>query len=149
MGLSLVRRTSWTEEEDRTLLELIARFTVSAVARKLQRGVPDVQSRASQLKVSTTRDGYTIPRLAQAFGVSRPKVERWIAAGLLGRNPPVEGELRVSEKCVREFIQKHPRGEFDLRRVDQGWFVSVVFGFVRTEVLPSEQSTGRREKSGV
>ena len=71
------------------------------------------------------------------MGVDVHKVTRWIAAGWLeasrmgtARTAQQGGdEWVITDAAVRRFLRRHPTA-FSLRRVDQTWFLSLVFGTI-------------------
>jgi len=112
----------WTEAEDRRLREMLGRVSTRQIAMTLGRSWRAVQSRASLMGTSgRVRDGFTVADLAECFGVSRAKASGWVNRGMFGRR----GE-RIGERQVARFIREHG-GEYDLRRVDQVWFLAMAF----------------------
>ena len=78
----------------------------------------------SELKA---KQGFTVGDLQSLFGESADKVRGWIDRGLLGK-PMWQGrQSRFRDRAVTGFIREHP-GEFDLARVDQGFFRALLFG---------------------
>jgi hypothetical protein len=107
----------------------LAREYREAMATQLGRTAESVQARASSLDLSVRmREGFTAADLARCFGVSEYRAGQWLAAGLLGRVAR-DGNVRATEVNVRRFLREHPQ-KYDLRRVDQVWFLSMVFGNV-------------------
>jgi hypothetical protein len=102
-------------------------LTAGAIARRLGRTRWSVQLRAARLELSLrVRTGYNVTDLAAVFGVHRTRARGWVTRGLLGPPEAWQG-LRVSDVAVARFIRRHPH-EYDLRRVDELWFKSMVFG---------------------
>lgn len=129
MGLSHQRR-GWTREEDSYLLEHVGSVSVRAMARNLGRSRTAVNQRCSQLQASWERTGgYSVQALAALFGVSCQKMKRWIERGLFGKVYAQGGadDKRVTKDDVGRFIRHHHR-EYDLTRVDQAWFIGMIFG---------------------
>jgi hypothetical protein len=125
MGLSFNRR-EWTAEEDGFLADHIGILTARVIAARLKRSMGSVRDRASHLALSArVQEGYNISDLAGVLGVGAPTARGWMRRGLLGAVREREG-LRVSEDAVVRFLRRYP-GEYDLRRVDQTWFKSMVF----------------------
>jgi len=123
-------RREWTAEEDDYLAERIGEVSASAIADHLKRSVPSVESRAERLQMSRRRSGgYCASDLQRCFGVSYSRADSWLRRGLLGKVHQFGGVNgnRVTEENVMRFIRNYPR-EYDLRRVDQVWFVAMVFG---------------------
>lgn len=120
-------RRAWTAEEQAYLEESLGVVSVKQIARRLGRTVMSVESRAEKLGLSRRiSEGYNMADLAAVFGESYHKVRRWMERGLLGPVHQVQGH-RVAETHVVRFIRAHAH-EYDLRRVDQGWYKSMVFG---------------------
>ena len=122
MGLAIEdRRPRWTAAEDRELLMGLGSRTVAWLARQLGRTRTAVEMRARRLEMSwRVRDGFTQQSLAECFGVMPAKVAQWVQMGSL-----TLCEGRITEEDVRRFIRLHP-AEYDLRRVDQLWFKSMM-----------------------
>jgi hypothetical protein len=117
----------WTAAEDMYLRERIGIVSVRSIAQRLGRTIDAVKVRAHRLELSRrVREGYNLADLSQVMGVAPSTARSWMRRGLLGEVHQVGG-LRVSERAVSRFIRAHPH-EYDLRRVDQVWFKSVIFG---------------------
>jgi hypothetical protein len=75
-------------------------------------------------------EGYNISDLCECFGLSHTRIESWVRRGLLGKahgHGGHGGNIRLTESNVVRFIRRYPH-EYDLGRVDEIWFKSVVFG---------------------
>ena len=84
-------------------------------------------------------DDYTIADLAEAFGIGRDRIGRWIENGWLtgarqrAMRRPLKAEphdkahWRFTQRDVREFILDNVAA-IDFRRVDKFWLVSIVAG---------------------
>lgn len=124
-------RRGWTAEEVEYLEERIGVVSVKQIAKRLGRTHQSVQAKAEKLHLSRrVREGYCLADLQVVFGESPHKVRRWVERGLLGkahRRAGSLGTVRVTEANVVLFVRQHA-SEYDLRRVDQGWFKSMVFG---------------------
>jgi hypothetical protein len=76
---------------------------------------------------------YTARGLASAFGIDSHAVARWIREGKLKGQPrqtertEVQGGdmWMIHERDVRKFVKENPLG-FDIRKVDQLWFMELV-----------------------
>jgi hypothetical protein len=128
LGLELrTEARRWTAEEDEYLREHLGQQSPWAIGRHLGRTQMAVQSRAAKLRLSgQVSTGYCISDLAEVFGVRRARVGGWVSRGLLGRPVRWQG-TRVAESAVLRFVHRYPH-EYDLRRVDELWFKSIVFG---------------------
>lgn len=121
-------RRPWTPDE----LDLLHRCAGARhpewIARKLSRTVTSVVVQIKRQGLSRLPDGYSQQDVALAFGVSRDTVESWFRRGYLGRHDNRRGQpWRVTEAHIRQFITEH-RNVFDLRKVDQVWFLDIVCG---------------------
>jgi hypothetical protein len=120
-------RREWTPAETEYIQERLGVVSVRQIAKRLGRTAESVQGRARKLAVSyRIREGYTMTDLAQVFGESDHKIRTWMSRGHFGRVHLVQGH-RVAELNVVTFLRKHAL-EYDLRRMDQDWFKSMVFG---------------------
>jgi len=135
-GWALVRRTRWSPEELEYLGERVGSMPVATLARKLGRSVDSVRCKAWQLVgYSRVQEGYTIADLKRVFGVTYPTVKRWMDHGMLGKvHEGLGAGLRVADRNVYRFLRHHAH-EYDLRRVDQTWYKSVVFGHLAERAL--------------
>ena len=117
-------RRPWTVEEIDRVRELLGTMSVKRIAVRLGRTHEAVQALAERLKLSRrVRDGYTGADLVQVLGEHHSKVQRWLGRGLFGRRR----DGRVGDREVYLFLRRHT-SEYDLRRVDQEWFKSMMFG---------------------
>jgi len=125
LGLSFNRR-EWTPEEDEFLGDHMGILTVRVIAARLKRSMGSVRSRASHLALSgRVKEGYNISDLVAVLGACAVTVRGWMRRGLLGSTSERAG-LRATEDGVVRFLRRYP-GEYDLRRVDQIWFKSMIF----------------------
>ncbi len=121
------RRRFWTAQETAYVAERIGVVSIKRIAEKLRRSVEAVEAHAERMHISRrVREGYCQSDLAQVMGVTETKVARWMERGLLGRVRTMGGR-RVGEEAVVRFLRRH-HGEYDLRRVDQTWYKSQLFG---------------------
>lgn len=117
----------WSAADDAYLREKAGVVSTDSIARKLGRSRISVASRADKLGLSRRPgEGYTIADLTLVFGAPPYKVRRWMERGLLGKVHQ-NGGSRVAEPNVVQFIRRYP-DEYDLRRVDQGWYKAMLFG---------------------
>lgn len=120
------RRRRWSKAEDRLLLLHLGTDTVATLARRMGRSRMAVEQRARQLEVSyAVRDGFSQQSLARCFGVMPAKVAAWIRDGRLAQR-----DGRIPEASVARFVWENPDA-YDLRRVDQVWFKSLLTVKVR------------------
>jgi hypothetical protein len=120
-------RRTWTPEEVEYLCNHVGVLSARRIAKLLRRSVESVTSKAERLELSRkVREGYTFADLQSVFGEHYSKVRRWYDRGLLGRGRRNGAEVRIAERDLARFIREHS-SEYDLRRVDQEWFKSMVF----------------------
>jgi hypothetical protein len=120
-------RRPWLPDEVEYLRLHLGEYSAARIAKTLGRSTESVIAKAEAMRLSRRlTEGYTITDLAQVFGVDPHKAASWVRRGLLGRIGPNMNEARVTDKAVAAFIRNHFR-EYDLRRVDQVWFKSMVF----------------------
>ena len=140
---------AWTPAEDAHLERRLEQGrSLEVIARELHRSLTAVEVRSKRLGISrrSCRQGFSACALALAMGVDVHKVTRWIASGWLdasrmgtARTPAQGGdEWVITEHAVRTFLREHPTA-YSLRRVDQTWFLSTVFG-----TLGERESGGAR-----
>lgn len=145
-----VRNPNWTSAEDAHLERRLEQGrTLEVIAREVHRSLTAVQVRAKRLGISrrSCRRGMSACALALAMGVDVHKVTRWIAAGWLeaarmgtARTPEQGGdEWVITDAAVRRFLQQHPTA-YSLRRVDQTWFLSTVFGTIGERETGAEKT---------
>lgn len=124
-------RRPWKPAELEYLQEKLGSVSLTQIARGLKRSVISIQVKAMRLKRSLRLTaGYNVSNLADVFGVHHTRVESWARRGLLGKQHGRTGHggnIRFTEANVIRFIRSHAC-EYDLGRVDQTWFKSMVFG---------------------
>lgn len=133
---SKVERRQWTDQEIEYLREKLGIVSVTTIARNLKRSRCSVFCQAHKMKFSArVAEGYNVSDLCEVFGVSHGRVESWARRGLLGKqhgHGGHGGNIRFTEANVVRFIRQFPR-EYELSRVDQTWYVSMVFGRLADE----------------
>ena len=124
-----IGRRRWSASEDRELMLCLGSETVATIAARIGRSRRAVYQRAEKLRISTmVRDGFSETGLAACFGVSQKAVATWVEEGWL-----VMRAGRISEEAVAAFVRQYPQA-YDLRRVDQVWFKSLLQVRVRCRV---------------
>lgn len=153
LGLSehlATKPAPWTPAEDAHLERRLEQGrTLEVIARELRRSLTAVEVRAKRLGISrrSCRHGLSATAAAMAMGVDVHKVTRWIAAGWLdasrmgtARVPQQGGdEWVIPEQALRKFLREHPTA-YSLRRVDQTWFLSLVFGSLGERETPTSRT---------
>lgn len=134
LGMARTKEKPWSEAEIAYLEANLPRLSLAVLARKLGRSVTAVALKARRLGIRKKDEGYTARSLAQAFGVDAHKVVGWVELGLLKasrRNSGRAGDMYfISDREVRRFVTTYPT-EFDLRRVEQVWFIDLLAGIRR------------------
>ena len=134
LGLTRTKEKPWSEKETAYLESNLHRLSMAVLARKLGRSVTAVALKAKRLSIRKTDEGYTARSLAQAFGVDDHKVVRWVEMGLLKASRRNSGKPRdmyyISDQEVKRFVTTYPT-QFDLRRVEQVWFIDLLAGIRR------------------
>lgn len=109
-----------------------------ALATALGRSYESVKCKINRLGFSGKVNwGYSVQDIEQCFGVSYKTVCHWLKMKWLSYATKgtakgysthqvafIHGD-RISEACVRYFIQSRPE-QYDLRKVDQAWFKGVI-----------------------
>jgi len=138
LGLTRPRyRKEWSSNETAFLTEHLGSRTTIWIARKLGRTETSVVLRAKRLHLSRKIDnGYSSRAVAEGFGIDSHAVLSWIRRGWLkasrGQMFGPHESWAIAPEAVRAFIKSHPT-EFDIRKVDQVWFLDVL-GVINGEV---------------
>ena len=152
MGLQRNRRQpAWSDEENRTLLELIERKPVDQVARTMRRTKAAVIGQLKKLRVSRrNRNGwYTLRETAEILGMEIRLVKKYMEEGSLratchhGKMLEPEGYQmwHIEEKDLRRFIRRHPQ-DLQGRNADMIQLVQILGGI---EIPENLEQQGRRE----
>ena len=138
LGLSFSRRRPWTPAEITVLESSAGCYSPSSIARKLQRTVGSTKAKMKQLEISVrVAEGYSQADLAELLGASPASIRRWCRSGWL---PLVNG--RIPEPAVVRFLRHHPH-EYQLRRVNEGWFKGLLFHAFNSAGVSSRTSRER------
>lgn len=136
----------WTNAERAVLETWAGKKPVQYIKKQLpNRTLTAVVLKLKRLDLSRrVREGYTLRELEQCFGVDHHSIDRWIREGKLcgkrrgtarqgtGGRPlgigagPADA-WQFTDGDVRRFVQAHPMA-FRLDKVDQLWFLGLVFG---------------------
>jgi hypothetical protein len=131
LGLARTKEKPWLEKDVVYLETNLHRLSMAVLSRKLHRSVTAVALKAKRLGIRKSDEGFTARSLAQAFGVDDHKVVRWVELGLLKaarRNTERPNDMYlIPDREVKRFVCTYPT-EFDLRKVDQVWFIDLVVG---------------------
>lgn len=160
LGLTRTKDLPWSEEEIKILDEqgykstdALARILRLAGFKRTEVGIQLMRARRRSHKASPF---FSLSAIARLFGVDGHLVTDWVEKGWLRaeyketkKNKGAEmrsGDTRVADKdSIYRFVVEHPES-FDLRRVDQLWFLHVItrgdIGFIKSERL-SARSEGQ------
>lgn len=154
LGLTKAKEKSWSEAEIDILdqhgyksLPTLAGIFRAAGFSRTQTAILLMRQRRGSHKSSPF---YSLQALARLFGVDRHKVVGWVEQNWLQaeyRATPdpeatdMKGEIRVARKdSIYRFIVEHPEA-FELRKVDQLWFLHLVtrgdVAFIKSDRLSS------------
>lgn len=120
----------WTPEEDAFLEQHIGTRSPAWIAKRLNRSTNAVEIKANRRAISLkdSREWMTPEDVAEGFGSYAATVRGWIRQGLLGASPYGAGRIsKITREAVREFVRRHPTA-FEIWRVNQTWFLDIVFG---------------------
>jgi hypothetical protein len=120
----------WTPAEEAYVRERAGQISVRQIAKQMGRPVDSVVARIERMQLSRrVAEGYCVMDLCTVFGVRSTTIKSWMRRGLLGKVHEVCGSAghRVTATNVMRFIRRHPH-EYNLNRVDQVWFKSMLFG---------------------
>lgn len=137
LGLSRLTtesRQPWTPTEEAILSEWAGRRTLEQIRRRFfpHRTLTSLVLKIKRMQLSRRVDpgGYTINELEQAMGHDHRLIHRWVREGRLKakREGAVHGQSWIfTPEAVLDFIRNNPSA-FRLDRVDQVWFLDLVFG---------------------
>jgi len=127
LGILQQKSPPWTPQELNTLENLIHRYSLRQIAKKLHRSKNAIKVKATRLKLNIRlRDEwYTKQEVCEICGVDHKKVQQWIDSGALtaswhyGTKPCQAGmsSWHIEAKDLRTFIIKYC-GELLGRNVD-------------------------------
>ena len=136
LGLTRETRIRWTPEQDAFLMMHAGERTAVWIEGQMRRrglgcrSVGAIKTRFKELEISyRVTNGYTMKEIAECFGVCDELVRKWVAKGLLQTKWQPRDErdrVRFTDAAIREFVKNHPQ-EYSLARVDQLWFLGLVF----------------------
>ena len=127
LGIAMPKSPRWTNEELEMLEELIPRYSIRTIAKRMHRSLNAVSVKAKRLKLRRrAREGwYTKKEVSEICGVDHKKVQTWIDSGSLkasyhnGHRPQKNGMAmwHIEEIDFREFLLNYS-GELLGRNVD-------------------------------
>lgn len=124
-------RRAWTPEETRFLEAHAGTRLAAWIGRQLGRSTSSVIQKVKHMGLRLgIREGHTMRDLGLCLGVDHHAIERWLRDGRLrGRRryengSPLDAWV-FEDEDIRAFIYQNPTS-FDLRRVDQTWFLDLI-----------------------
>lgn len=133
LGLAFPRGAwqPWTPAEEAFLESHAGTRHLHWMAKQLGRGLASVVMKLKRMSLSRRiRDGYTIRDLEMALGLDHRRLARLVEDGKLraAHHPDYPRDRWIfSEKDVLTFLRRYPKA-YRLDRVDQLWFLDLVFG---------------------
>ena len=128
---------SWSETEDKYLLDFVGSKNPREIAKRLKRSVSAIRARLRHLgngrRISIrVQDGHTKEELARYLGRSKRTIQNWIDQGWLkaryeGTNRNND-TLRVTDEDFRSFWKQHPWEVpfYKLSHESLLWFCSIM-----------------------
>ncbi len=120
---------AWRPEELAFLEAHAGRRRDDWIAKQLGRSLTSVVMRLKHARISRrVRDGYGMRELEECLGLDHRRIRELVESGRLRaahRGAPHDRWLFTDED-VRDFVQRNPSA-FRLDRVDQLWFLDLVF----------------------
>jgi hypothetical protein len=132
----VLHRHEWTPEQIAFLEEWTGSRSSKWIARRLGLNETCVINKQKRLGFSrrVQGDGYTVHELELCLGMDHRYINRWIREGKLkaklrGTDRPHDAYV-INDADVLAFLRAHQL-DYNLRRVDQAWFLGLVFGELR------------------
>lgn len=166
LGLTRTKDLPWSDEEIKILDEQgykstagLARIFRQNGFKRTEVGIELMRARRQSHKASPF---FSLGSLARLFGVDGHIVKNWVEKGWLKAEYKEtkknrgegdrSGDTRIADKdSIYRFVVDHPEA-FDLRRVDQLWFLHIVtkgdVGFIKSDRL-SARSEGQLIKEPI
>jgi hypothetical protein len=139
LGLVLpYKQRPWVDPEENGIVARNIHHTVQYIWERLRRqgynrSITSVRRHVDHLKLKASPDLMTTFQVADYMGVADKTVRTWIKRGLLRaqvkdnlKEPDTSHPYLIRPKWIRDFIQENPL-QFDIRKVDQLWFLDIVF----------------------
>jgi hypothetical protein len=136
LGLSRTREGPWTSAEEE-LLEKWGFLSLGRIALKLRqagfkRTETAIHLKMKRLRIRAGLDGYSMRKLAEAFGIDDHKVALWVKRNQLkpirtGITVGQNEKLYFSHGEIRRFILHNPE-EIDLAKCEKLWLLDIVSG---------------------
>ncbi len=125
-------RRDWTPDEEDYLRTWQGLRSAAWIGKQLERGETSVILKMKHMGLSRRiRDGYSVNEVANCMGVDHKCVDRWLEQGWLAavkQGTKRRHDIRrISAADLLAFLQSR-REEYRLDKVDQAWFLELVFG---------------------
>lgn len=125
-------RRAWTADEEEFLRTWQGLRGPKWIGKRLGRGPTSVILKMKRLGLNRRiRDGYSINNLGELMGVDSHTVDRWVKRGFLSvtcQGTRRQHDIRrVSRDVLLAFLKTYHE-EYRLDKVDQAWFLDLVFG---------------------
>jgi hypothetical protein len=137
LGVARIKEQPWSEDE-LAILERCAWMSDDRLSVKLKeagftRSKVAIHLKLKRMRFKKNTPYYSATGLALAFGIDSHAVTRWIKNNQLrgqrretARTESQGGDMYlIHENDVRRFCRENPM-EFDLRKVDQVWFMDLI-----------------------
>lgn len=136
MGLTKCKGLRWGKKDAELITELAGKYTAKQIARKLNRSLHAIHSKARKLGVvldsCSRNDWYTLCDLMEIFGVADSTINNWVSQKLLKCTKYDEGTYKFQSKDVKSFICKYPM-ELTGRNVDLLQIVGILCPYISIE----------------
>ena len=124
----------WTEAEDQVIRDNIEhnekRIHRMLCGAGFSRSLRAVRDRLDRMRLRTERTCYNPSTLSLMMGVSKSTIQRWIKRGWLRATRRIDDRIDhqylIEPKDLRRFIKRYPNA-FSIERVDQTWFLDLIF----------------------
>jgi hypothetical protein len=145
-------RKAWTNAEIEFMRKWCGLRNIGWIAKQLGRPESAVCNKIKRIELSRrVVNGYSSVDVCRCFGMDHHIVDKWIRLGWLRATIPGGGNkdnwVRYSEDELRRFVRSHPL-EFRLDKVDQVWFLGLMFGapIDEEENLTTQRREGAKDE---
>lgn len=121
LGLRTFHQNPWTKHEIAYLQEKAGSVSIGSMAKVLRRSYGAVKMKLSLLGLSGVRaTGFSPTELAKLFGVTRSRIERWLARGWLAID-----DGQIAQEWVERFAWEH-MNEYRFASCDDWWIKTIL-----------------------
>lgn len=122
MGLSVIHRQVWTEEEREQLQNLCGTMPTWKIARRMHRTIGSVKHQMIVLGLSAEIfTSYSRAQLAQCLGFSERHINHLVSRGVL----TPDDSNRIAEHEVVQFVRMH-LDQVQFRTADEAWLKGIL-----------------------